>query len=155
MGLVRGADLGGRQRSPVAPLTCTSGFLEGASPKVTERGPATCEGCLPLPRRPGCQHLLSWPFSGRQLRPSPSLPRNGSAAPTAERRDASILNTASTGGPPRSRLVSGSLLVVTSRHARPDSLTLWSVALWILDKHCQHLTGYRILLCSSPFDMHI
>lgn len=105
----------------MAPLTCASGFLEGTSPKVTERGPVTCEGCLALPPHPGCQHLLSWLFLEDSSDPIPLSLQNGSAAPTAERRDASILNTASTGGPPRSSLVSGSLLVVISGHGRPDS----------------------------------
>ena len=138
----------------MAPLTCTSGFLDGASPKVTERGPVTGEGHL-SPEAQAVSTCCPGRFLEDSSDPVPLSLRNGSAAPTAERRDPSILNTASTGGPPRSRLVSGSLLVVASGHGRPDSLTLWSVALWILDKQCQHLTGYRILLCSSPLDMHI
>ena len=72
--------------------------MEGASPKVTERGSVACEGCLPLPHAQTVSTCCPGHFLEDSSNPVPLSLQNGSAAPTAERRDAGNLSRASVGG---------------------------------------------------------
>ena len=110
----------------------------------------TCEGCLPLPHAQTVSTGCPGHFLEDSSNPIPLSLQNGSAAPTAERRDAGILNRASAGGPLRSSLVSGSWLVVTSGHGTARLTDRPVGCLLDPDEHGQHLTGLFF-----PLDMHI